>query len=111
MRRADYMRHEPNGIILGTISLLEESISTRKDLPHWLGGLYVREEKRRHGIGKQLIEAGVDKAGKLGVKRLFIGIRKSESYYLRLGWQTVERTNYYGEDVTIMRVDLRQNEA
>jgi len=91
----------------GTISLLEESITTHQHLAPWLGALYVREEKRHHGIGRQLIEAGVGEAGRLGVERVFTGIRKAESYYLKLGWQVVERTNYHGEDITIMRLDLR----
>ena len=96
---------------LGTISLLEESISTRKHLTPWLGGLYVREEERRKGLGRRLIEAAVGEASKLGIGQLFIGIRKAEDYYLRLGWGVVERMNYYGEDITIMRLDLRRGKA
>ena len=96
---------------LGVISLLEESISTRDHLTPWLGGLYVREDARRHGIGRQLIEAAVGEARKLGVEQLFIGIRKAEDYYLKLGWALVERMDYYGEDITIMRLDLRRGEA
>jgi predicted N-acetyltransferase YhbS len=100
-----------DGCPLGTISLLEESISTHKHLAPWLGALYVCEEKRHLGIGKQLIEASVSAARKLGVGRLFIGIRKSENYYLKLGWQIVERTNYHGEEITIMQLDLCSGEA
>jgi GNAT superfamily N-acetyltransferase len=96
---------------LGTVSLLEESISTRKHLAPWLGGLYVREDVRRHGIGKQLIEAAAGEARGLGIKQLFIGIRKAEDYYSKLGWEMVERVDYYGEAIAIMRLDLRRGEA
>ncbi len=96
---------------LATISLLEESISTHKHLAPWLGGLYVCEDMMRHGIGKQLIEAAVGEAGGLGIEQLFIGIRKAEDYYLKLGWEMVERMNYYGEEIAIMRLDLRRGEA
>jgi len=96
---------------LGTISLLEESISTHRHLAPWLGALYVCEEKRQHGIGRQLIEAGMNEARKLGGDQLFIGIRKAEDYYLKIGWQIVERTNYHGENITIMRLDLSSGEA
>jgi predicted N-acetyltransferase YhbS len=95
----------------GTISLLEESIPTHKHLAPWLGALYVREEKRHRGVGRRLIEAGVVEAGRLGAGRLFTGIRKAEGYYLKLGWRTVERTNYHGEEITIMRLDLRSGGA
>lgn len=88
----------------GTISLLEESIKTHNHLTPWLGALYVCEEKRNQGIGKQLILASVDEAKKLGIKRLFIGIRKAENYYLKLGWRTIENTNYHGEKIIIMQL-------
>ena len=96
---------------LGTISLLEESVGTHKHLTPWLGGLYVREDARRLGIGKRLIEAAVGEARKLGVEQLFIGIRQAEGYYLKLGWVLVKRMDYYGEEVAIMRLDLRRSEA
>ncbi|HEX8250469.1 MAG TPA: GNAT family N-acetyltransferase [Pyrinomonadaceae bacterium] len=96
---------------LGTISLLEESISTYKHLSPWLGGLYVREERRKQGIGRYLIEAGVEQAGKLGAEQLYIGIRRAEDYYIRLGWQTIDRTFYHNEEITIMRIDSRPHEA
>jgi predicted N-acetyltransferase YhbS len=90
----------------GTISLLEESISTHKHLTPWLGGLYVCKEKRHQSIGRQLIEADIGKARKLGFERVFIGIRKSENYYINLGWQVVEGTDYCGEEIKIMQLDL-----
>jgi len=96
---------------LGTISLLEESISTYQHLSPWLGGLYVCEERRHQGIGRHLIEAGVEEARKLGAEQLYIGIRRAEDYYIGLGWQTVERTFYHNEEITIMRFDLRRNET
>ena len=91
---------------LGTVSLLEESLGTHKHLTPWLGGLYVCEGERRRGIGTRLIEAGVGEARRLGAGQMFVGIRRAEEYYSGLGWEAVERTNLYGEGVTIMRLDL-----
>jgi len=100
-----------DGDPLGTISLLEESISTHPHLAPWLGGLYVCEAERQRGIGRQLIEAGRAEAGKLGIGQIFIGIRKAEDYYLKLGWKIVERTHYHDEDIIIMQLDLGAREA
>lgn len=94
------------GQVFGTVSLLEESISTRKHLTPWIAGLYVCEEKRHRGIGMQLIEAAALEARRLGTKRLYVGIRKAEDHYTRLGWQMIERTIYHGEEIIIMRLDL-----
>lgn len=96
---------------LGTVSLLEESVGTRERLTPWLGGLYVREGRRREGIGTRLIEAGVGEARALGVGQLFVGIRRAEDYYSRLGWGVVERTSVHGEAVTIMRLNLSRGGA
>jgi predicted N-acetyltransferase YhbS len=96
---------------LGTISLLEESISTHQHLGPWLGALYVCREERSRGIGKQLIEAGIDEGVKLGIEQLFIGIRKAEDYYKKLGWEMVERTNFHGENIIIMKLHLASNGA
>lgn len=93
--------------VFGTISLLEESISTRPNLTPWLAGLHVCQARRHRGIGGQLIEAGSDEALRLGIEHLYIGISKAEDYYARLGWRTVERTAYYGKEIIIMRLDLR----
>jgi GNAT superfamily N-acetyltransferase len=92
--------------VFGTVSLLEESISTRKHLTPWIAGLYVCEEKRHCGIGMQLIEAAAHEARRLGTERLYIGIRKAEDHYTKLGWQTIERTIYHDEEIIIMRLDL-----
>jgi len=100
-----------DGRLFGTISLLEESITTHKHLTPWLGALYVSEEQRRHGIGKQLIEAGLGEAAKLEIEKVFIGIRKAEDYYTKIGWKLVERTNFYDEEISIMRFDLGASEA
>ena len=92
--------------VFGTVSLLEESITTRKHLTPWIAGLYVCEEKRHRGTGMQLIEAAAREARRLGTERLYIGIRKAVDHYEKLGWQTIERTIYHGEEIIIMRLDL-----
>jgi predicted N-acetyltransferase YhbS len=93
---------------IGTISLLEESISIYKHLSPWLGGLYVHEEKRHQGFGKQLIEAGIREIRRLGYEQVYIGIRKAEEYYESFSWQIVERTTYHGENLVVMRFHLSE---
>lgn len=94
---------------MGTVSLIEESISTRKDLGPWLAGLYVSEGERGRGLGGSLVEAAVSEARRLGFGQLYIIIRRAEDYYLSRGWELFERTQYHGEEVTILRLDLRRD--
>jgi hypothetical protein len=53
----------------------------------------------------------VGEARRLGVEQVFVGIRRAEDYYSRLGWEVVERTNVHGEAVTIMRLNLSRGGA
>ncbi len=93
---------------LGTVSLVEESITTHRHLAPWLAGLHVAEAWRHQGIATELINALVNEAAAIGVERLYIGISRAEDYYSGRGWQTVDKIIYYDKPVTIMQLDLKK---
>jgi GNAT superfamily N-acetyltransferase len=45
-----------NGELLGSASLIKNDMKTRLELSPWLAGVYVKQEYRRRGIGKNLIQ-------------------------------------------------------
>jgi len=47
----------------------------------------------------------VEEARRLNVERLFLWTASAESLYLKLGWQPVERTEFCGMSIVIMRMD------
>jgi len=82
-------------------------MDTRPDLDPWLGGLLVLPEWRNRGVGTMLMHRATDEARRLNVPRLYLWTHTAERLYLRLGWQVVERTDYFGKEAVVMQIDLR----
>ena len=91
---------------LGTVSLLEESVTTHTHLTPWLAGLHVAEARRHQGIATKLIEALVQEAAAINFETLYIGISRAEDFYSARGWQTVDKIVYYDKPLTIMQLRL-----
>ena len=52
-----------------------------------------------------LMRRAVEEATQLNLERLFLWTASAESFYLKLSWQPVERTEYCGKSIVIMRMD------
>ena len=87
---------------IGMASLVADDMTTRPDLSPWLAAVYVVPEFRNRGVGSSLVRAVMEEAAALGLKRLYLFTPDQMAFYRRLGWRTLERTNYRGEDVVIM---------
>lgn len=88
--------------LVGTASIVNYDMSTRPELSPWLSAVYVPPEDRNRGIGSRLVRRVMREAETLGVKRLYLYTPDRVRFYTRLGWDTLERTRYYGVDVAIM---------
>jgi predicted N-acetyltransferase YhbS len=90
--------------VIGTVSLKEYDMDTRKHFSPWLASLYVKRDCRNKGVGVRLIDAGLEKAMTLGVRQLYLytRIRKHVDFYLSHGWTQVETTDYRGGWVAIL---------
>jgi hypothetical protein len=47
-----------------------------------------------------------EEAGRLNVPRLHLWTHSAEKLYDKLGWEVVERTNYFGKEAVVMQIDL-----
>lgn len=92
--------------LVGTVCLKEHDMDTRKNLMPWLAGLYVEASRRGEGIGRRLVVAIEEKAKELGIVRLYLFTPESEEFYLKLGWDVLERVVYQGHPATIMFKEL-----
>jgi len=95
-----------NDRVVGTASIVEDDMSTRKELSPWLAAVYVTPEFRNRGIGSRLVRAAMQEAKMLGVKKLYLFTPDSMSFYSRLGWKVFGYTEFRGEHVTIMSYEL-----
>jgi N-acetylglutamate synthase-like GNAT family acetyltransferase len=81
-------------------------LDTRPDLDPWLGGLLVLPEWRNRGIGTMLTHRATEEARRLNISPLYLWTHSAERLYRKLGWQVVERTNYFGKEAVVMAIDL-----
>jgi GNAT superfamily N-acetyltransferase len=94
------------GELVGMVSLKFHDMDTRPDLDPWLGGLLVLPEWRNRGVGTMLMHRATEEARRLNVRRLYLWTHSAEKLYDKLGWQVVERTNYFGKEAAVMQIDL-----
>ena len=92
--------------LVGMVSLKFHDMDTRPDLDPWLGGLLVLPEWRNRGVGTMLMHRATEEARRLDVPRLYLWTHSAEGLYHKLGWQVVERTDYFGKEAVVMQIDL-----
>jgi GNAT superfamily N-acetyltransferase len=93
--------------LVGMVSLKFHDMDTRPDLDPWLGGLFVIPEWRNRGVGTMLMHRATEEARRLSVSQLYLWTHTAEALYRKLGWQVVERTNYFGKEAVVMQIDLK----
>jgi GNAT superfamily N-acetyltransferase len=96
-----------NGQLIGMVSLKFHDMDTRPDLDPWLGGLLVLPEWRKRGVGTMLMRRAMEEARRLKVPRLYLWTSSAEALYRKLGWQVLERTEYYGKEAVVMQRDIQ----
>ena len=92
--------------LLGSAMLIASDMETRPEYSPWLAGVFVASEHRRHGIGRTLVEHVVRTAASLGFVTLYLFTPSAQNFFLRLGWNILERTNYRGANVIVMSYAL-----
>jgi GNAT superfamily N-acetyltransferase len=92
--------------LIGIVSLKFHDMDTRPDLDPWLGGLLVLPEWRNRGVGMMLMHRATEEARRLNVPRLYLWTHSAEGLYRKLGWQVVERTDYFGKEAVVMQRDI-----
>lgn len=95
--------------LVGMVSLKFHDMDTRPDLDPWLGGLFVVPEWRNRGVGTMLTHRATEEARRLGVSQLYLWTHTAEALYRKLGWQVVERTDYFGKEAVVMQIGLKKS--
>ncbi|MFW6008368.1 MAG: GNAT family N-acetyltransferase [archaeon] len=95
-----------NDEAIGTASIIEHDMDIKKELTPWLADVYVKEENRGKRVATKLIKRVIKEARDINVKKLYLYTREAEGLYKKLGWEVIERVNYYGVHVPIMVLDL-----
>ena len=96
---------------VGTISLMTTSIPTHAHLAPWVGGLFVRADRRGRGLGMSLVRRAVEEARGLGVAQLYVAMHAAAERYEADGWDVHERTRFDDEPITVLTRALNPHES
>ena len=91
-----------NNELMGSAALVNEDMSTRKDLSPWLASVFVKPEFRKNGVGTSLVRHIEGEAQKRGIQKLFLYTEHARKLYAALGWHELEAREYQGVSVVIM---------
>jgi GNAT superfamily N-acetyltransferase len=96
---------------LGSASLVEEDMSTHRDLSPWLASVYVPPAARGRGVASALVRHVVGQAAAMGVARLYLYTPDAQGLYAKLGWHAIAEEYFEGHSVTIMAIDPADERA
>jgi len=98
-----------NDQLLGTASLRMHDLEGREDLTPWLGGVFVRSDFRRQGIGAALCETVENEARSRGIQTLYLFTLDKQAWYSRLGWARLGPCVWHQRSCDIMCKRLQKN--
>jgi GNAT superfamily N-acetyltransferase len=90
---------------VGSASVLVSDMPEKPELTPWLASVYVLPECRRQKVGRALVKKIMDHVRNAGIKRFYLYTPDREHFYAHMGWQTIEKMQYHGADVTLMYID------
>ncbi len=76
--------------VIGTINFIINDDSDRPELTPWLAALIVKPNLRKQGIGSQLVNALLNKAKDLHIKKVYLGTDNPD-FYTNLGAKKHEK--------------------
>ena len=92
--------------LVGTIVLCEHGTETLPEHQPELGGLYVVESHRGHGIGTELIRAGMKLALDQGYETVYATTGVAARILERLGWQFIKTVIHSDGQLSLYRYRL-----
>ncbi len=91
--------------VLGTAALVEADMDNHPELTPWLASVYIRADQRGRGLGRQLVQALMDFAGRQQLPHLYLFTPDQAGFYQKLGWRPLAQESYRDTPVTIMQLD------
>jgi GNAT superfamily N-acetyltransferase len=94
----------------GSAALIEHDMDSHLELTPWLASVFVSPEHRGRGIGSALVRRIEEEAENLGIEVLYLFTPDRESLYARLNWKVMFREEYRGEEVTVMKRRIKNDQ-
>ena len=95
-----------SGELTGTIILRNNGSAMPSEFQPELGGLYVAETHRGHGIATELVRAGMQVALDQGYEAVYATTVAAAGILERLGWECFKTIIHEGEQLALYRCKL-----
>ena len=92
--------------LAGTIVLRERGSETLPEFEPELGGLYVVESQRDHGVGTELVRAGMKLAHDQGYETVYATTVVAAGILERLGWELIKTVIHQDGPLALYRCKL-----
>lgn len=96
-----------DGELVGTAGIDHSDMSTHPELTPWMVSVFVAPLYRKKGIGTALCKRIINEFVRLNIKKAYLFTPDQENLYARLNWYTILREEYRGEQVAIMKLDIK----
>jgi predicted N-acetyltransferase YhbS len=83
-------------------SLELQDMDIYPELTPWLASVYVVPDYRKKGIGSKVVKTILEKAKEQHIEKIYLFTMDQEHWYNKMKFQVLQKTKYYGEDVTVM---------
>ncbi len=97
---------ESDSNLVGSAAFVESDMDIRPELTPWLASVYVDSKARNNGVGTLLVLHIMKLAQDNGVRKFYLYTPDKEFFYKKLGWKTIEKVNYRGENVVVMEFSV-----
>lgn len=105
-----YIALTDNNLLMGSVTLVDNDMSTHPELRPGLAGLYVHPKYRNQGIGTALTNHLIEKVNEIRIPKLYLYTAAARPFYENLGWKTIGEEFYEGKNVFVMEIDIIKNE-
>lgn len=97
---------DPQGTLVGTVSLRDTSPGSDRYPGVWLTALLVPDAYRRVGIGTALVAAAEREAADLGFAEILVSMATAQSLMTTRDWQHIDTLTYPGGTLDVFRKSL-----
>ncbi len=101
-----------NNELLGTAQLKVREMEIFPEREHWLGSVYVSSKAREKGVATALVKHIIQMAKNYKIKKLWLQTEALDGgLYKILGWHPVDRLNYDGHDIVVMKKNIYESDS
>lgn len=87
--------------------LIPCDMPSHKHLTPWLASVYTKDAFRKRGLGALMVAEILSEARRLNFEKIHLFTPDKELWYQSMGFRTIERPIYKGQQVTLMALEIK----